>query len=77
MFDCGHDSGGLPRESESAEPGAVVSLEVGCGFSLQQELHTGGVPHGCGSEEWLLQEILGEKAMELLRKGNEKIVAKF
>ena len=59
--------------AENIRSFAAMGGLVGCG----SDAGAWAVPHGCGSEEWLLQEILGEKAMELLRKGNEKIVAKF
>jgi hypothetical protein len=35
------------------------------------------VPHGCGSEEQLLRDILGDQAPEIWRKGNERIKDKF
>ena len=46
---------------------------LGCG----SDAGAWAVPHGCGTEEKLLQEILGEKAGEIWQRGNQKIVEKF
>ena len=46
---------------------------IGCG----SDAGAWAVPHGCGSEERLLQEILGEDADEILQRGNEAIIQKF
>ena len=46
---------------------------VGCG----SDAGAWAVPHGCGTEERLLEEILGENATEILQKGNQTIVEKF
>ena len=46
---------------------------IGCG----SDAGAWAVPHGCGSEERLLQEILGEDADEFLQRGNEAIIQKF
>ena len=46
---------------------------IGCG----SDAGAWAVPHGCGTEERLLEEILGENATEILQKGNQTIVEKF
>ena len=46
---------------------------LGCG----SDAGAWAVPHGCGTEEKLLQEILGENANEIWQRGNRKIVEKF
>jgi hypothetical protein len=46
---------------------------LGCG----SDAGAWAVPHGCGSEERLLQDILGETAPEIWKRGNAVIVEKF
>ena len=46
---------------------------LGCG----SDAGAWAVPHGCGTEEKLLQEILGEKAEEIWHRGNQKIIETF
>ena len=46
---------------------------IGCG----SDAGAWAVPHGCGTEEQLLGEILEENAPEILTKGNRKIIEKF
>lgn len=46
---------------------------IGCG----SDAGAWAVPHGCGTEEQLLREILGEKAPAILEKGNGRIREKF
>ena len=46
---------------------------LGCG----SDAGAWAVPHGCGSEEQLLQDILGENASRIWQKGNEKIKKLF
>lgn len=46
---------------------------LGCG----SDAGAWAVPHGCGSEEQLLQDILGEDAPDIWKKGNEKIKVLF
>ena len=46
---------------------------IGCG----SDAGAWAVPHGCGTEEVLLQTVLGDDAQALLKRGNEAIAAKF
>ena len=46
---------------------------LGCG----SDAGAWAVPHGCGSEEQLLQDILGENASRIWQQGNEKIKKLF
>ena len=46
---------------------------IGCG----SDAGAWAVPHGCGSEERLLQEILGSAYEEVIGKGFQKIKEKF
>lgn len=52
---------------------AAMGGLIGCG----SDAGAWAVTHGCGTEERLLQEILGAKATEILQKGNRKIIEKF
>lgn len=52
---------------------ATMGGLLGCG----SDAGAWAVPHGCGSEEALLGEILGENAREILEKGNRRIMEKF
>lgn len=52
---------------------AAMGGLIGCG----SDAGAWAVPHGCGSEEQLLREILGAAAAEILRKGNQRIMEKF
>ena len=52
---------------------AAMGGLIGCG----SDAGAWAVPHGCGTEEQLLREILGAEAAEILQKGNQKIIEKF
>lgn len=52
---------------------AAMGGLLGCG----SDAGAWAVPHGCGSEVRLLQEILGERAPEIWKRGNAVIVEKF
>ena len=68
---------------------AVAAIFESTGANIQRFAAMGGliacgsdagawaVPHGCGTEEKLLQQLLGERAEEILQKGNARIVEKF
>ena len=77
---------------ELLEPSFRAALEqiLESALSNLEQFHTMGglvapgsdagawaVPHGCGSEEQLLQDILGENASRIWQKGNEKIKKLF
>lgn len=52
---------------------AAMGGLIGCG----SDAGAWAVPHGCGTEEVLLQTVLGNDAQNLLKRGNEAIAAKF
>ena len=59
--------------SENIRKFAAMGGLLGCG----SDAGAWAVPHGCGSEERLLQDILGEHAPQIWQKGNEKIKSLF
>lgn len=59
--------------AENIRAFAAMGGLIGCG----SDAGAWAVPHGCGSEEQLLGQILGEKAEDVLQKGNARIVEKF
>ena len=65
------------RIFESAAENIRCFAEMGGLLGCGSDAGAWAVPHGCGSEERLLQEILGENAMPILERGNAQIVAKF
>ena len=67
----------VARIFESAAENIRCFAEMGGLLGCGSDAGAWAVPHGCGSEERLLQEILGENAMPILEKGNAQIVAKF
>ena len=71
------DEGAVTRIYESAAENirqfAALGGLLGCG----SDAGAWAVPHGCGSEENLLRDILGEEAPQIWQKGNEKIKALF
>ena len=52
---------------------AAMGGLLGCG----SDAGAWAVPHGCGAEERLLGEILGENVPQILQRGNQVIVEKF
>jgi imidazolonepropionase-like amidohydrolase len=71
------EEGAVSRIYESAAENirqfAAMGGLLGCG----SDAGAWAVPHGCGSEEQLLRDILGDQAPEIWRKGNERIKEKF
>lgn len=59
--------------AENIREFAAMGGLLGCG----SDAGAWAVPHGCGSEERLMREILGENAPEILQKGNGRIMEKF
>ena len=59
--------------AENIRAFAAMGGLLGCG----SDAGAWAVPHGCGAEERLLGEFLGENAPKILQKGNQVIVEKF
>lgn len=71
------DEAAVARIFESATENIALFAQMGGWIGCGSDAGAWAVPHGCGSEERLLQEILGEKAAEIYQKGNDVIIAKF
>lgn len=71
------DEAAVARIFESAAENIALFAQMGGWIGCGSDAGAWAVPHGCGSEERLLQEILGEKAAEIYQKGNDVIIAKF
>jgi imidazolonepropionase-like amidohydrolase len=71
------DEAAVARIFESAAENIRCFAQMGGWIGCGSDAGAWAVPHGCGSEERLLQEILGEKAAEIYQKGNDVIIAKF
>ncbi len=71
------DEAAVARIFESAAENIRCFARMGGWIGCGSDAGAWAVPHGCGSEERLLQEILGEKAAEIYQKGNDVIIAKF
>lgn len=71
------DEAAVARIFESATENIRCFAQMGGWIGCGSDAGAWAVPHGCGSEERLLQEILGEKAAEIYQKGNDVIIAKF
>ena len=67
----------VARIFESAAENIKIFADMGGLIGCGSDAGAWAVPHGCGTEERLLGEILGEDAAEILRRGNEKIMEKF
>ena len=59
--------------AENVSRFAAMGGLLGCG----SDAGAWAVPHGCGTEEMLFQEILGQHSEEILEKGFQKIREKF
>ena len=71
------DEAAVARIFESAAENIRCFAQMGGWIGCGSDAGAWAVPHGCGSEERLRQEILGEKAAEIYQKGNDVIIAKF
>ena len=71
------DEAAVARIFESAAENIALFAQMGGWIGCGSDAGAWAVPHGCGAEERLLQEILGEKAAEIYQKGNDVIIAKF
>jgi hypothetical protein len=71
------DETAVIRIYESAVENIKKYAELGGLLGCGSDAGAWAVPHGCGSEEQLLQDILGKDAEGILGKGNAMIVEKF
>ncbi len=71
------DEAAVARIFESAAENIAAFAQMGGLIGCGSDAGAWAVPHGCGSEERLLEEILGARAADILEKGNGRIVAKF
>lgn len=71
------DETAVARIFESAAENIVKFAEIGGLIGCGSDAGAWAVPHGCGTEEALLGEILGENASEILQRGNGRIMDVF
>ena len=71
------EEGAVSRIYESAAENIRQFSAMGGLLGCGSDAGAWAVPHGCGSEEQLLRDILGDQAPEIWRKGNERIKEKF
>jgi imidazolonepropionase-like amidohydrolase len=71
------DETAVARIFESAAENIAKFADIGGLIGCGSDAGAWAVPHGCGSEERLLGEILGDRAEAVLQKGNARIMEKF
>lgn len=71
------DEAAVTRIFERAAKNIAAFAQMGGLIGCGSDAGAWAVPHGCGSEERLMQEILGENAAEVLEKGNARIIEVF